>query len=74
MDGLGDFGLWGGLFGCGFFGCGFGFLGLLIMPYLPEGSTYTGVDFAEGLLEEGKKLFADKNYEVNFIHLFIFQF
>lgn len=55
-------------------GCGFGFLGLLIMPYLPEGSTYTGVDFAEGLLEEGKKLFADKNYEVNFIHKNVYEY
>lgn len=26
-------------------GCGYGFLGLLLIPYLPEGSTYTGIDF-----------------------------
>ena len=55
-------------------GCGFGFLGLLIMPYLPEGSTYTGVDLAEGLLEEGKKLFEDKNYEVKFIHKDVYEY
>ncbi|MDE7045644.1 MAG: helix-turn-helix domain-containing protein, partial [Acetatifactor sp.] len=25
-------------------GCGYGFLGLLLLPHLPEGSTYTGID------------------------------
>ena len=28
-------------------GCGYGFLGLLIMRYLAEGSTYTGIDMAK---------------------------
>ena len=55
-------------------GCGFGFLGLLIMPYLPEGSTYTGIDLAESLLEEGKKLYTDKRYEVNFIHKDVYEY
>ncbi len=55
-------------------GCGFGYLGLLIMPYLPEGSTYTGVDLAEGLLEEAKRIFVDKNYEVKFIHRDIYEY
>lgn len=27
-------------------GCGCGFLGLLMMPFLPSGSTYTGIDIA----------------------------
>lgn len=38
-------------------GCGYGFLGLLMMPLLPPGSTYTGVDFAGELIEQGRKLF-----------------
>lgn len=38
-------------------GCGFGFLGLLILPYLPKGSTYTGIDMAENLIQMGRKLF-----------------
>ena len=33
-------------------GCGYGFLGLLLLPLLPEGSTYTGVDLSEKLLEK----------------------
>ncbi len=28
-------------------GCGYGFLGLLLLPHLPEGSTYAGIDFAK---------------------------
>lgn len=39
-------------------GCGYGFLGLLLLPYLPKGSTYTGIDFAEELIQKGKSLFA----------------
>lgn len=49
-------------------GCGFGFLGLLIMPYLPKGSTYTGIDMAENLIEMGKKLFVENRLQGEFIH------
>ncbi|MBQ7926944.1 MAG: methyltransferase domain-containing protein [Lachnospiraceae bacterium] len=55
-------------------GCGFGFLGLLFMPFLPKGSTYTGIDLAENLLKEGEKLFADKDYEVRFIHKDVYEY
>lgn len=41
-------------------GCGYGYLGIMMMPFLPEGSSYTGVDFSDKLVEHGKKLF-DKN-------------
>lgn len=44
-------------------GCGFGCLGLELMPLLPQGSTYTGIDFSEHLIEQGKLLFS-KN-EIN---------
>lgn len=40
--------------------CGFGFMGLLLMPLLPEGSTYTGIDFSEELLAQGRKYFEEK--------------
>ena len=26
------------------FGCGIGFMGLMLLPLLPKGSTYTGID------------------------------
>lgn len=38
-------------------GCGYGALGLLLLPLLPEGSAYTGMDFSGELLEKGRKLF-----------------
>lgn len=31
------------------FGCGYGYLGLKLLPLLPAGSTYTGIDIAEPL-------------------------
>lgn len=38
-------------------GCGYGFLGLLLLPLLPPGSTYTGVDFAHELIAYGREEF-----------------
>ena len=37
-------------------GCGFGYMLMTLMPLLPEGSTYTGVDINANLLQEGEKL------------------
>lgn len=48
-------------------GCGYGFLGLLLLPYVPKGSTYTGIDFAEELIQKGKSLFAKQGIEATFI-------
>ncbi|HYF83477.1 MAG TPA: class I SAM-dependent methyltransferase [Clostridia bacterium] len=49
------------------FGCGFGYVGLLLLPILPSGSTYTGIDISEILLEEAKNIFADSGYSARFI-------
>lgn len=49
------------------FGCGFGYIGLLLLPILPKGSTYTGIDLADTLLDEAKNIFANSGYETNFI-------
>lgn len=43
-------------------GCGYGFLGSLLLPLLPEGSTYTGVDFDETLIREGIALLCDTDF------------
>ena len=48
-------------------GCGYGALGLLLMPLLPEGSTYTGVDFSAALLEDGRACFEASGMEGTFI-------
>ena len=49
------------------FGCGYGYFGLVLMPLLPEGSTYTGVDISEELINKGKEIFKT----VPFSHKFI---
>ncbi len=48
-------------------GCGFGALGLALLPHLPAGSSYTGVDHAAALLEEGQALFAQQGLAGEFI-------
>lgn len=55
-------------------GCGYGFLGMLIMPLLPHGSTYTGIDLAEKLLEKGKSLFLGNEYEARFINKDVYDY
>ncbi|PHB85476.1 methyltransferase [Bacillus wiedmannii] len=48
------------------FGCGYGYLGLLLMPLLPKGSKYTGIDSGETLLAEARELFHLLPYETEF--------
>ncbi|QUI24224.1 class I SAM-dependent methyltransferase [Vallitalea pronyensis] len=49
------------------YGCGFGYMGLKLLPILPEGSTYTGVDRGHDLIEEAKKIFKNLPYKTDFI-------
>lgn len=49
------------------FGCGFGYVGLLLLPILPKGSTYTGIDISDTLLDDAKDIFANSGYITNFI-------
>lgn len=55
-------------------GCGYGFLGLLLMPLLPEGSTYTGIDLGEKLLEKGQELLAEAGIRANLMHKDVYDF
>lgn len=48
-------------------GCGFGYMGMMLMPLLPEGSTYTGIDFNSNMLQEGKNIFAETGFHTEFI-------
>lgn len=50
-------------------GCGYGYLGAKLMPLLPEGSTYTGIDMSDVLLEEACKLFRNKPFHTEFINM-----
>ncbi len=51
------------------FGCGYGFLGTKLLPLLPEGSTYTGIDIGEELLKEARKIYSKSPYQHEFIHV-----
>ena len=50
-------------------GCGFGYMRMMLMPLLPDGSTYTGIDFNANLLREGEKLSQNEktDYQAEFI-------
>ncbi|WP_047985832.1 methyltransferase domain-containing protein [Ornithinibacillus californiensis] len=49
------------------YGCGYGYLGLKLLPLLPEGSKYTGVDKGEQLINQAKAYFQRLPYETEFI-------
>lgn len=48
-------------------GCGYGYLGNLLLPLLPKGSTYTGIDFSKEMLEYGKDIFQKNGLAGRFI-------
>ena len=49
------------------FGCGYGYLGLVLMSLLPNGSSYTGVDISEKLINKGKEIFKELPFNHKFI-------
>jgi 2-polyprenyl-3-methyl-5-hydroxy-6-metoxy-1,4-benzoquinol methylase len=49
------------------FGCGYGYLGMMLLEILPAGSTYTGIDISDDLINEAKLLFKDSCYTTKFI-------
>jgi len=49
------------------FGCGMGYLGSVLLPLLPKGSTYTGLEISTKLLEQARTAFADSPWKVEFI-------
>ena len=49
------------------YGCGYGYLGLKLLPLLPEGSTYTGVDKGKELISKAKEAFINLPYQTEFI-------
>ena len=50
------------------FGCGYGRMGLVLMSLLPQGSTYTGIDVSESLLQKGREAYAELPYAARFIN------
>lgn len=51
------------------FGCGYGYLGLKLLPLLPTGSTYTGLDLGEALLSEARRIYENSPYKTEFINV-----
>lgn len=49
------------------FGCGNGYLAGLLMPFLPKGSTYTGIDISNVMIKEAKNIYADAKFPVKFM-------
>jgi ubiquinone/menaquinone biosynthesis C-methylase UbiE len=48
------------------FGCGAGKMGLQLMPLLPRGSTYTGIDQSSKLISQGRHAWANTSWPVEF--------
>ncbi|QHT60204.1 class I SAM-dependent methyltransferase [Paenibacillus lycopersici] len=48
------------------FGCGFGHMGARLLPLLPEGSSYAGMDMGSGLIEHAQALFEGSPYKTSF--------
>lgn len=56
------------------YGCGYGYLGLKMLPLLPEGSTYTGIDSSLELIEEARKIFRNSSFETNFLNCDVYEY
>lgn len=49
------------------FGCGYGYLGSKLLPLLPTGSKYTGVDAGKELINHAQETYKDSPYQTEFI-------
>lgn len=49
------------------FGCGYGYLGLKLLPILPKGSKYTGIDKGQQLINKAIEYFHRLPFETEFI-------
>jgi ubiquinone/menaquinone biosynthesis C-methylase UbiE len=48
------------------FGCGAGKMGLKLLPLLPSGSTYTGIDQSAALIAKARQVFARAPFQAEF--------
>lgn len=49
------------------YGCGYGYLGSKLLPLLPLGSKYTGVDAGKELINHAQEIYKDSPYQTEFI-------
>ena len=45
-------------------GCGYGYLGMMLMPLLPAGSRYVGIDFSPTMIQAARENFRDAHFQV----------
>ena len=55
-------------------GCGYGSLGMLLIPLLPEGSTYVGVDFSKTMIEAAEAIFSKQGIRAQFVNSDIMEY
>ncbi len=55
-------------------GCGYGALGLKLLPLLPKGSKYVGIDFSEAMIAAAKEHYKNLTYDYKFILADILEF
>lgn len=48
-------------------GCGYGALGLLMMPLLPPGSKYVGIDFSRNMIDAAERYYRNSDIPAEFI-------
>lgn len=48
-------------------GCGNGYLAGIMMPFLPEGSTYTGIDVSDVMIRDAERIYENSEYQVKFL-------
>ena len=48
-------------------GCGYGALGLLMMPLLPPGSRYVGIDFSRNMIQAAEQYYRHSGIDASFI-------
>ena len=56
------------------YGCGSGFLGRKLLPLLPEGSSYTGIELDGDLIEEARQFFAKTDYKTSFLQEDVYEY
>ncbi|SDB69669.1 bifunctional 2-polyprenyl-6-hydroxyphenol methylase/3-demethylubiquinol 3-O-methyltransferase UbiG [Butyrivibrio sp. INlla16] len=48
------------------FGCGYGYLAQMLMPLIPDGSSYKGIDISEELIKEANGIFESDKERIRF--------
>lgn len=48
-------------------GCGYGAFGLLLIPLLPKGSKYVGIDFSKNMIDAAVKTYQTSGIEAEFV-------